>query len=48
MTPLDLVARVTVACGELRSFGIRLGGVIQRSSGDRGQCASSVHVVDLR
>lgn len=41
----DLLLR---ACSELRSFGMRLGGVIQRSSGDRGQCASSVHVVDLR
>jgi hypothetical protein len=41
----DLLLR---ACGELRSLGMRLGGVIQRSSGDRGQCASSVHVVDLR
>jgi hypothetical protein len=36
------------ACGALRSLGFRIGGVIQRSSGDRGQCASSVHVVDLR
>jgi hypothetical protein len=41
----DLLLR---ACGELKSFGMRLGGVIQRSSGDRGQCASLVHVVDLR
>ena len=36
------------ACSELRRLGVRVGGVIQRSSGDRGQCASSVHVVDLR
>ena len=40
----DLLLR---ACDELRSLGARLGGVIQRSSGDRGHCASAVHVVDL-
>src|SRR5688572_13359973 len=35
------------ACDELRSLGVRLGGVMQRATGDRGQCAASVHVVNL-
>ena len=33
---------------ELRSHGLRVGGIIQRSSGDRAECASSIHAVDLR
>ncbi|MGH6816386.1 MAG: DUF2478 domain-containing protein [Hyphomicrobiaceae bacterium] len=41
----DLLLR---SCTHLRSQGLRIGGAIQRSSGDRGQCAASVHVVDLR
>jgi hypothetical protein len=41
----DLLLR---SCGALRSCGLRLGGVIQQSSGDRGRCAASIHVVDLR
>lgn len=41
----DLLLR---ACDALRRNGVRIGGVIQQSSGDRGQCATSVHVVDLR
>jgi hypothetical protein len=36
------------SCAQLRSVGIRIGGVLQQSSGEQGQCASSVHVVDLR
>lgn len=36
------------SCYALRLHGLRLGGVVQRSSGDRGQCATSIHVVDLR
>jgi molybdate transport system ATP-binding protein len=41
----DLLMR---SCGQLRSLGLSIGGVIQRSSGDRGRCAASIHVVDLR
>ena len=36
------------SCAQLRSVGVRIGGVLQQSSGEQGQCASSVHVVDLR
>jgi hypothetical protein len=36
------------ACDELRSLGVRLGGVMQRATGHHGQCAASVHLVDLR
>lgn len=35
-------------CDALRAQGLRPGGVIQRSSGDFGDCATSVDVVDLR
>ena len=44
--PID--ALLLCVSGELRARGMRLGGVIQRSSGEPGQCAASVHVVDLR
>lgn len=37
-----------VACDELRSRGLQIGGVIQTSSGKGGQCAASVLVTDLR
>lgn len=43
----DIDDLLVTACGELRSLGVRLGGVIQRSSGDHGQCASSIHVINL-
>jgi hypothetical protein len=36
------------SCAEVRSHGFRIGGIIQRSSGDRSECASSICVVDLR
>jgi uncharacterized protein DUF2478 len=45
---LDVDAILLESCDALRTRGLRLGGVIQRSSGDRGQCATTVHVVDLR
>jgi nucleoside-triphosphatase THEP1 len=45
---LDVDRLLLQSCEALRSRGLRLGGVIQRSSGDAGQCATSVHVVDLR
>jgi hypothetical protein len=45
---LDVDALLLETCDALRSQGVRLGGIIQRSSGDRAQCATSVHVVDLR
>jgi hypothetical protein len=36
------------ACARLRSVGLSIGGIIQSSLGKRGQCASSVHAIDLR
>jgi hypothetical protein len=44
----DIDDVLLTACAELRPLGGRLGGVIQRSSGDRGLCASAVQVIDLR
>jgi uncharacterized protein DUF2478 len=41
----DLMLR---SCALLRPRGLRIGGLIQRSAGERGACAASVHVVDLR
>jgi hypothetical protein len=45
---LDVDELLLRSCEALRSHGLRLGGVLQRSSGDAGQCATSIHVVDLR
>jgi Protein of unknown function (DUF2478) len=36
------------SCAQLRTVDVRIGGVLQQSSGEQGQCASSVHVFDLR
>lgn len=36
------------SCAHLRSVGVRVGGILQQASGEHGQCASSIHVVDLR
>ena len=36
------------SCAQLRSVGLHIGGVLQQASGERGLCASSIHVVDLR
>lgn len=35
-------------CGELARGGLRIGGLLQWSSGDKGRCARSVQVVDIR
>jgi hypothetical protein len=36
-------------CAELSACGVRLGGLLQISTGERGgNCAAGVHVVDLR
>jgi len=36
-------------CADLSARGVRLGGLLQISTGDRGgNCAASVHVVDVR
>lgn len=45
---LDVDELLLRSCEALRSHGLRLGGVIQRSSGSAGQCATSIHVADLR
>lgn len=44
----DVDGLLLASCAELRSRGLRVGGVIQSSSGDPAHCASQVHVVDLR
>jgi hypothetical protein len=44
----DIDELLSRSCGQLRSVGVRIGGVLQQSSGEQGQCASLVHVVDLR
>ena len=37
------------ACAQLARAGLRMGGLLQMSTGERGgSCAASVHVVDLR
>jgi Protein of unknown function (DUF2478) len=44
----DIDELLSRSCAQLRLVGVRIGGVLQQSSGQQGQCASSVHVVDLR
>jgi hypothetical protein len=44
----DIDELLSRSCAHLRSAGVRIGGVLQQSSGEQGQCASSLHVVDLR
>jgi Protein of unknown function (DUF2478) len=44
----DIDELLSRSCAQLRSVGVRIGGVLQQSSGEQRQCASSVHVVDLR
>jgi molybdate transport system ATP-binding protein len=44
----DIDELLSRSCAQLRSVGVRIGGVLQQSSGEQGQCASLVHVVDLR
>jgi len=43
----DVDALLLAACARLRAAGVRVGGMIQTSSGGRGACAASVQVVDL-
>ena len=43
----DVDAVLVQSSAELRLRGIRVGGLIQRSAGGRGECAASLHVVDL-
>lgn len=45
----DIDRLLIEACAELSASGVRLGGLLQISTGERGgNCAASVHVVDLR
>jgi hypothetical protein len=45
----DIDRLLIEACAELSARGVRLGGLLQISTGERGgNCAASVHVVDLR
>ncbi|PZN49099.1 MAG: hypothetical protein DIU65_15000 [Proteobacteria bacterium] len=45
----DIDQFLVTACKRLAASGVRLGGLLQVSRGERGgNCAASVHVVDLR
>jgi hypothetical protein len=44
----DIDHLLVTACERLSRRGVRLGGILQISTGARGNCASTVHVVDLR
>jgi hypothetical protein len=44
----DIDRLLVAACERLSRRGIRLGGLLQVSTGAKGGCASTVHVVDLR
>jgi len=44
----DIDRLLVDACERMARRGIRLGGLLQISTGGRGGCASTVHVVDLR
>jgi molybdate transport system ATP-binding protein len=44
----DVDDLLITACARLRSVGLSIGGIVQASLGERGQCASSVHAIDLR
>ena len=45
----DIDRLLVDVCAELSATGMRLGGLLQISTGERGgNCAASVHVVDLR
>ena len=44
----DIDRLLVTACERLSRRGIRLGGLLQVSTGAKGGCASTVHVVDLR
>jgi len=45
----DIDQFLVTACKKLAASGVRLGGLLQVSRGERGgNCATNVHVVDLR
>ncbi len=44
----DIDSLLMTACEKLARRGFRLGGLLQNSTGGKGGCASTVHVVDLR
>ena len=44
----DIDHLLVTACERLSRRGVRLGGLLQISTGAKGNCASTVHVVDLR
>lgn len=44
----DIDRLLVAVCKTLSSHGMRLGGLIQVSTGAKGGCASTVHLVDLR
>lgn len=44
----DIDCLLVTACASLSRRGVRLGGLLQISTGAKGGCASTVHVVDLR
>lgn len=45
----DIDRLLVEVCAEAARAGVRLGGLLQVSTGDRGgNCAATVHVVDLR
>jgi hypothetical protein len=44
----DIDCLLVTACERLSRRGVRLGGLLQISTGPKGGCASTVHVLDLR
>jgi nucleoside-triphosphatase THEP1 len=44
----DIDCLLVTVCERLSRRGFRLGGLLQISTGAKGGCASTVHVVDLR
>jgi hypothetical protein len=44
----DVDDLLLAAARTLRAKRLRIGGLVQLSAGERGHCAASVHVVDLR
>lgn len=44
----DIDRLLVTVCRRLSINGVRLGGLLQISTGAKGGCASTVHVVDLR
>ena len=44
----DIDRLLVTVCKQLSSEGVRLGGLLQITTGAKGGCATTVHVVDLR